>query len=330
MAIVGGVCFLSIIVGGPLLIARGLVPLKTLSRGVSQVSERDFRLPVEQSQMSRELLPIHSRLSETLAMLRRAFDREKQSVADISHELRTPVAALMTTLDVTLRKPRTAEEYHNALLESREISRQLSRLVQRVMTLARIDAGTDPISPVPTDLHTVAVGCNAVIRPLAEDKHLTYQAKFPDSLPIVTDPDKLREVLINLLHNAIEYNKPDGSINLTIRSADGGGAILEVADTGIGMSPDVRERIFERFFRADSARHQTGTHAGLGLSIVKEYIDRLNGEITVVSELGVGSRFVIKLPARPPGYVEQPDDHAHRDRPDTPLFTRSEKRTLAT
>jgi signal transduction histidine kinase len=296
LAAIGGAAFLATVVGGPLLIGRGLVPVRTLSDAVSRVNERDFRLPVEPAALSRELLPIHARLTATLDALRRAFEREKQSVADISHELRTPVAALLATLDVTLRKPRTADQYRAALEDSRGIGRQLAGLVERVMTLASLDAGNDRVAMTDADATLVAVDCAAVIRPLAVANGLTFDTDLTGPVPLVTDPDKLREVIVNLLHNAVEYNRPGGSIRLGVRSGADGGAVVEVTDTGIGMTRDIRERIFERFFRADPSRHAAGVHAGLGLSIVKEYIDRLGGTIAVESEPGAGSTFRVTLP----------------------------------
>jgi signal transduction histidine kinase len=112
----------------------------------------------------------------------------------------------------------------------------------------------------------------------------------------VTDPDKLREILLNLLHNAIEYNRPGGSVVLAVHR-NNGSAQFEVRDTGIGMSPEVEGRIFERFFRADPSRTATGVHAGLGLAIVKEYVDRLGATIEVETEPGVGTTFRVTLPA---------------------------------
>ena len=108
---------------------------------------------------------------------------------------------------------------------------------------------------------------------------------------------------MNLLHNAVEYNRPGGTIDLTARR-DGEHAVFEVRDTGIGMSADVREQIFERFYRADSSRHATGVHAGLGLAIVKEYVARLNGTIAVESEPGIGTTFRVTLPLAAPPIVD--------------------------
>ncbi len=115
---------------------------------------------------------------------------------------------------------------------------------------------------------------------------------------LTTDPDKLREVLNNLLHNAIQYNCPAGQIDLTV-ARDNGHVRLEVRDTGIGIAPEARELIFERFYRADPSRTSDGMNAGLGLAIVKEYVELMGGRIAVNSAPGQGSTFRIELPATP-------------------------------
>ncbi len=296
--LIGGGTFLALVLGGWFFVARGLSPLRKLSDAVSRVSEKDFRLTVGPAELGRELAPIHARITQTLTLLQRAFAREKQAVADISHELRTPIASLLATIDVALRKPRTPDQYRTALEECRLISKQLGQLVERIMTLASLDAGNDHTNTARVDANELVAGCAAVIRPLAANNNLTLSVQLDDDLILDTDSGKLREVLMNLLHNAVEYNKPGGTIELAARR-DGPSAVFEVRDSGIGMAPEVKEKIFERFYRADSSRHSTGIHAGLGLAIVKEYIARLNGVITVESQPGAGTTFRVVLSATP-------------------------------
>ncbi len=281
-----------------MLVGRGLRPVGKLSDAVSRVSEKDFKLPHDGSDLSVELVPIHARLTQTLDLLQRAFAREKQAVADISHELRTPIAALMATIDVALRKPRTSDQYRSALEDCRLISKQLGQLVERIMTLASLDAGNDRTQIAHTDAAELANCCAAVIRPLAAANGVTVDIAADGPLDFDTDAGKLREVLMNLLHNAVEYNQPEGAIELSTWR-EGPAVVFEVRDTGIGMPADVREKIFERFYRADPSRQSTGIHAGLGLAIVKEYVSRLNGTITVESTPGVGSTFRVIIPAPP-------------------------------
>ena len=295
-----GISLLTVIaipIGGWFIVRRGLRPLNTLSTAVSQVSERDFRLPVTAGELSYELLPIHDRLNGTLDALKRAFEREKQAVADISHELRTPLAALRTTLDVSLRKPREAAQYKATMEDCRDISKQLSRLVDRILTLAAMDADHASAVKIPVNVSELAAECVTVIRPLADGQTLTLTTELDPKATATTDPDKLREVMMNLLHNAIEYSQPHGTVRLSVKPS-GQNVQIAVTDTGIGMTPEVRSKIFERFYRADSSRHATGVHAGLGLSIVKEYLERLHATIHVSSEPNHGSRFEVTLPVR--------------------------------
>jgi heavy metal sensor kinase len=290
--------FAAAAVGSFALVRLGLAPLRRLSDAVSQVSPRDFRLPLDRRRLPCELTGIADRLTQTLDMLKRAFAREKQAAADISHELRTPLAALLTTTEVALRKPRAAEEYREILEDCRESGQQMSRLVERLLTLSRLDAGVDTLRVQAVDVAALAEQCAALVRPLAEARSLRLSVRHGGPASLRADPDKLREVLTNLLHNAIEYNRPEGSIDVAV-ARDNGHLRLEVRDTGIGIAPEARAHIFERFFRADPSRHAEGLHAGLGLAIVKGYVDLMGGTIAVDSAPGQGSTFRIELPADP-------------------------------
>jgi len=295
--------FIAVLVGGFWLIRAGLSPLNRLSLAVSRISERDFNLRIRAEQFPTELKPIAQCLTETFEKLERAFEREKQAVADISHELRTPLTSFLANLDVILRKPRSADEYRQVLEDCREAGQHLSRLVERLLTLARLDAGSDTLRPQEVDVVALAQQCATLVRPLADVRGVQIRQHLQDSAPMLADPDKLREVFNNLLHNAIEYNRPNGKIDLTVRS-ENGNVVLEVADTGVGIPPEASERIFERFYRADPSRQADALHAGIGLAIVKSYIDLMGGTIKVVSS-EQGSTFRVELPAS-----------GHRPRPD--------------
>jgi len=291
-----GITFFALAAGGFWLVRLGLLPLARVSEAVSRVSAKDFRLQVEDRRLPTELQPIVERLKQTLDQLQRAFAREKQAAADISHELRTPLAALLTTLDVALRKSRSAEEYREMLFECRAAGRQMTHLVERLLALARLDAGADHLRPREVDAAVLAEECAAMVRPLAEARDLSLRVHHQGPAPVRTDPDKLREILTNLLHNAIQYNRPHGAIEVAVHRQNGE-VDLEVQDTGIGIAPDAKEQIFERFYRADQSRHADDLHAGLGLAIVKGYVDLMGGSIAVDSTLGQGSTFRVRLPA---------------------------------
>lgn len=292
-------------VGALGLLWLGLLPLNRLSDAVSRVSEKDFQLKVDAVKLPRELQPIAERMKVTLQQLEKAFEREKQASADISHELRTPLAALLTNIDVTLRKNRTAQEYREILEECRASGQQMYHLVERLLALARLDAGAVQLKAKVIDAGTVARQCANLIKPLAEERGLSLNVNTSDEMLLKADPDKLREVLTNLLHNAIEYNKPRGSIDLSVQRENGHVRML-VKDTGIGISAQAKERIFERFFRADPSRQADTPHAGLGLSIVKSYVDLMGGSITVDSS-EAGTTFAVSLPATEEGAPQRDD-----------------------
>ncbi len=287
--------FFSILIGSFLLITLGLAPLSRLSDAVSRVTTRDFRLRIDPEKLPKELMPIAGRLSETLEELGKAFAREKQAAADISHELRTPLAALLTTAEVGLKKTRSVEEYRELLQDCKLSGDQMMQLVERLLALARLDASADRLKTAPVDVGNLAQQCADLVRPLAEARGLDLQVHAGDSLSVLADGSKLREVLTNLLHNAIQYNKPDGSIDLTVERQNGH-LLMEVRDTGIGISPEARSHIFERFYRADPSRHSDTPHAGLGLAIVKSYIELMGGRIDVDSS-SEGSTFRVQVPA---------------------------------
>jgi heavy metal sensor kinase len=287
--------FVAVVVGGYWLVRLGLSPLERLSDAVSRVSEKDFRLQMD-GRVPGELKPILATLTETLDQLKRAFAREKQAAADISHELRTPLAALLTTLEVALRKPRSPEEYQEILEDCRASGKQMTQLVERLLALARLDAGVDNLRLREVDVANLATQCAELVRPLADARGLAVRLKAEGETTLHADPDKLREVVTNLLHNAIEYNKPNGSIDVAV-ARDNGHVRLEVKDTGIGIAPEAREHIFERFYRADPSRHADTLHAGIGLAIVKGYVDLMGGTIGVDSG-PAGSTFRIDFPVR--------------------------------
>ena len=297
LLLTGGVAFLLAVVGCFGLVRLGLSPLRRLSDAVSRVSEKDFRLQVDQRRMPSELQPIIRRLMATLEMLKRAFAREKQATADISHELRTPLSALLTMTEMALRKPRSTEEYQEVLRDCRLSAQQMTQGVERLLALARLDAGVDRLRPVSIDAAELAEQCAALVRPLAEARGLTLTVHRNGSAPLTADPDKLREVLTSLLHNAIEYNRPNGAIDLTV-ARENGRLDVAVKDTGVGISPEAKTHLFERFYRADPSRGGDGLHAGLGLAIAKGYVDLMGGDLAVESVEGEGSTFRIRLPAQ--------------------------------
>jgi signal transduction histidine kinase len=217
---------------------------------------------------------------------------------------------MLTTIELALRKPRSTDQYREFLTDCRSSAKAMNQIVERLLTLARIDAGVDRLKPQSVDVGELADQCATVVRPLAEARGLKLAVYHPEAATeekqgearLTTDPDKLREVLNNLLHNAIQYNRPEGQIDVTVARSNGH-VELAVHDTGIGIPAQSRELIFERFYRADPSRTGDGLNAGLGLAIVKEYVELMGGRIRVESEEGRGSTFRIQLPVESPAKV---------------------------
>jgi len=290
-----GLTAISVLIGGFILIWMGLAPLNRLSDAVSRINEKDFELKIDPQSLPSELKPVAQRLSHSLDQLRKAFAREKQAAQDISHDLRTPLAALTTTIEVALKKDRTTAEYREMIEECQVSAQQMSHLVERLLALAKIDAGSNPARPRPLDVVLVAHNAADLVRPLAKAREITLSVRAPAELPLLADADKLCEVLVNLLHNAVDYNRDAGAIDLTVEHLDDA-VEIRVVDTGIGIPAEARERLFERFYRADPSRHTDTPHCGLGLAIVKSYVDLMNGSIQVDSQPGEGTTFIIRLP----------------------------------
>lgn len=285
----GGICLW--------LVRLGLAPLNLLTVAVSRINEKDFNLDITYKQLPEELKPIVIRLGLTLDQLKKAFAREKQATADISHELRTPLSAMLATLDLALRKTRTVEEYRVMLEDCKESCTNMHKDVERLLKLARLDAGADPFRPELFDLSHLASDCVKMLSPLAQSKGVELQFEGEPNLDIQSDPGKLKEILVNLLHNAVQYNRPAGSVFLRLSSRPGS-IIIEVEDNGIGIEASKKNMIFERFYRVDASRsHGDSTNCGLGLAIVKGYAELLGAGLEITSELGQGSTFKIVLPA---------------------------------
>lgn len=281
-----------------------LAPLVNVADAVTDLQPKDLKLKLKGTELDpkklpEELSPIVQRLQESLESLDAAFLREKRATADISHELRTPLASLMTTAQVALRKQRTSDEYRATLKQCVETGSHMTTLVERLLVLSRLDAGVDPLKKEPTDIVELVGTCVDMLRPLADQREISIEMEVDASAsnlePILSDRSKLREVLVNLLDNAVNYNKDQGQVTLRVSAATKS-IVLEVVDTGVGMSPETQAHLFERFFRADPSRQSESVNAGLGLAIVKGYVDLFGGTISVASVPGEGSTFRVTLP----------------------------------
>lgn len=226
---------------------------------------------------------------------RRVEELRRNFVVNASHELKTPVTSIQTlaeALDVTARSdPDRVQPLVNRLNVEAE---RLARLVGDLLDLRRLEE-RGPLERTPVDLAEMVRLAAAELIPRAEARDLEISVDAPERAMVVGVPGDLEVVVKNLVANAIQYNRPDGTITISLRSLDGG-YVLEVSDTGIGIPQQDLARIFERFYRVDTARSRETGGTGLGLSIVRHAVESHGGTIRVDSLLGEGTTFTVELP----------------------------------
>ncbi|HMQ29251.1 MAG TPA: ATP-binding protein [Chloroflexaceae bacterium] len=294
----GGAIALVITAGGTALLAgRVLMPIDQVTRtaqGIVHADDLAQRVPVPPHQD--ELHRLTVTINDLLARLEGLFNAQRRFLADVSHELRTPLAAMQGNLEVLdrggLRNPELAAE---AVADMRRETARLIRMVNDLLVLAQSDARVE-LRCEPVELDTLLLEVYRELRPLAVGVTLRLGAE--DQVTVMGDRDRLKQALLNLGVNALQYTPPGGYVTLGLDQRDGY-ACLSVADTGLGIAEEDLKQIFERFFRADRSRSRHSGGAGLGLSIVKRVAEAHGGHATVASVQGRGSTFAIWLPLPP-------------------------------
>ncbi len=281
-------------------LARRIVqPLEQMTRAAEKITAKSLDQRLELVGASSELTRLSTVFNTMLDRLHGAFQRQIRFTADASHELRTPVAVILSQAEHTLSRPRSPEDYCSALDTCLRAARRMKRLVDDLLLLARADSGRLEIRQEPLDLADVVRQSLTMLEPLAREQQVRLSSQLLTT-PTIGDAARLAQVVTNLVTNALLYNRPDGEVFVTVHARDGK-ATLVVTDTGVGIPAADQPRLFERFFRADQARtHQEGQGTGLGLSIVSEIVAAHQGTIDVTSELGVGTTVTVLLPGSQP------------------------------
>jgi heavy metal sensor kinase len=275
--------------------ARALAPLVRMAEATRGIDVAGLERRIALRGARDELDEVGHAFNETLARLEQAVGEMRQFSAAIAHELRTPLAVLRGQTELALMQARSPEDYQRALRDQLEELDTLSRLVSQLLTLARAEAGEIPIARAPVNLSALAVSIVEQLDPVALAKGVTLSIDAAGEVTVLGDAEWLERLLLNLLDNAIKFT-PDGG-RISVRIADqGGDAVLEVRDTGVGIAPEALPHLFERFFRGDPARSATSEGAGLGLSLVKWIAERHGAALSVDSRPNLGSTFLIRIP----------------------------------
>jgi heavy metal sensor kinase len=284
--------------GGYILVRRALAPVEQIARKAAIITQHNLseRLPVPETHDELERLSIA--LNHMITRLDDAFGNSRRFVADASHELRTPLTIVQGELESLAKDGATPAEFREQLGSLLEEVERLARIVQQLFALSRLDAGEAHSESTVLDLSALAVSTAEQMALLAEDKRIILSCEGSSPVFVTGDRSRLRQVVVNLLDNAIKYTEPGGAIVLTTAMKNGA-AVLEVADSGVGIPSEALPHVFERFFRVRRERASTDGGAGLGLAIVKSISSAHGGRVEVESVEGTGSRFRVHLPPSP-------------------------------
>ena len=281
--------------GGWFLVGRALAPVQRIAETAEAMSESNLGLRIDVTRTEDELGAVATSLNRAFDRLQEAFERQTRFTADASHELRTPLASLMAELEWTLARPRASGEYRSSLAICTRAAQRMRGVVEGLLTLARTDAGAIEPQREPVNLASVAEDAVSGVGSIALERGIAIRV---DGVPAIVngDPNRLRELISNLLINAVQHSFPGGTVTCSI-SALGPMTRLVVSDTGAGVDSDDLPHIFERFYRANKVRSRVSGGVGLGLAISKWIAESHGGRIRCESSKGQGARFTVELPA---------------------------------
>ena len=316
------------------IVRSALRPLTTTADTIGGIDEKRLDRRIDVAALPAELRPMAQRLNEMLERLEGSFAARRQFLADASHELRTPVAALVTSLEVALLRQRDPARYVEILQQALVDAEYLQHLSEGLLSTVRAERpNPDAFSPV--DVAALLNGCCDLLSPLARQRGVSLYRDLAPGVVIASDEQRLKSVMINLISNAIDYNRPGGSVQVSCRNGEpgvlpppvtaaphaGSLAVMQIRDTGIGIASEDLPRIFDPFARIDKARTMAApgpmekhgdnemkpvaAHLGLGLALVKRHVEALGGSLYVASKLGEGTAFTLLVDALQVANVER-------------------------
>jgi heavy metal sensor kinase len=297
--VVGAVVLLACMIGSFWLAAHAFAPIRHLTRTARRIKEGDLHQRVTVPQAHDEVQYLALTLNEMLDSLEQAFTRQRRFVADASHELRTPVAAIRSKTDLALLNARTREDYVMVLQAINAEAERLGHLISDLLALARGDEGRTQFEHEMVRLDQIVEVVAANAEQLASERNILLTVQTSEPVHMLGDEARLIQVVMNLLDNAILYTNPGGRVHVTALATPTE-ARLVISDTGIGIAAQHLPHLFERFYRADPARQRTrSSSTGLGLAIVDWVVRAHGGTVSVESQVGCGSTFIVTLPLGP-------------------------------
>ena len=271
-------------------VRRALRPVAALAAQVESIGPDDLSARLDAPRLPAELQPVQDRFNALLVRVQAALQRERQFTADAAHELRTPLAALRTGIEVALRGPRDADACALALSEALPVARQLQAMVENLLMLARLEAGGVEADSEWVNLSDLVAATWKPLAARAAEAGVQVRFDLSPQAEVSSDYDLLTLIVRNLLENALCHAVGDGGIDVRSR-VEGGTASLEI-ENSTDLSPADAPQVFERYWRASSARSEAGVHCGLGLSLVRRTAEALGAEVAAAVQDG---RFRIRL-----------------------------------
>src|SRR6202045_1825197 len=274
---------------------RALRPLDSMARRAKQINAEHLNERLVLENPDDELGHLGTAFNETLARLEHSFEQLKQFTADASHELRTPLTAMRSVGEVALQNGGDTQYHHDVIGTMLEEGNGLTNLGENLMILARADSSHLPLQRSEVGLLELATESADLLEVLAEEKRQSVAIEGDKALTVVGDRLILRQALVAIIHNAVKYSPPQGSIHVQV-GAGNGNAFVEIHDSGPGIPPEHRAKVFERFYRVDRARTRDEGGSGLGLSIADWGVRAHGGQIELECYQEPGCTFRIKLP----------------------------------
>lgn len=268
-------------------------PIRKITNAASRISEGDLSARTGMKGRD-EIGQLGATFDEMADSIEKDKEMEVRLTSDVAHELRTPLMAIQATVEAMLDGVYKADSEHLAMVDS-EV-RRLSRLVDALLKLTRLERRSQPLNEEINDMGEIVETIVASHEVFVEDSGLKIEAHVDGVVKSVCDKDMIRQAVANLVSNAVRYTPEGGRIDVYVHR-DAEWAVIDVQDTGIGLTPEEEKMVFSRFWRADSDRGRSSGGLGIGLSVVKEIVSRHKGLIKVKGEKGVGSTFTIMLPA---------------------------------
>lgn len=279
--------FLSALVG-LFIVNTMLKPIKKISQTISKLSESNLLKSHIDENVASELKPLAVAFNRTFERLDNVFVRQKQFVGDVSHELKTPLSVILMETEMALRKQRNLQEYINTINQIKDSAVHMKGIIETLLKLISIE-NTKLIEKKTCDIKEMMQKSIALLKQQLEKKRIVFSITG-DTFFIEADETLMIEVFLNLLDNAIKYNKENGTIDIAINPDK---KIVEITDSGIGIPDRELDKIFDKFYRVDPSRAKTIEGLGLGLSLVKEILDLHKAKIEIKSTPNIGTKVII-------------------------------------